>query len=593
MSTLLINRKITMKTNNKVTPKQETEKKIEVVSIPLNKIQASKLNPRRFFDESSLLELADSIKKVGVIQPITVRTVKSGKYEIVCGERRYRASLLAEKADIPACIKDCTDSELLDMAFIENIQREEVSEIETAEAIKSFIDTNKEDFNSMAIRLGKSVKSVRDRYQLNSLIDEIKALVHNNTLSVAKAVLLSSYEEEQQQKIHGNYLMNQHNSWLDLSYSKFVSSLNSHFNTNLSTAKFDLSECEKCPFNSAVSSLFVEDENKKCLKKECFIAKQQNFSIQKAIAQIEENPTYVVIQSYSESWFLKALAEHGIEVTNSSSTPYKNYPSEPDQPEKPKESDYIDEETKQLDQQEWITAKGDYEDEMGTYKEDLEEYQKEVAEIEQKIAERKIERCFVIRGTSVDTEMRFLSEDEMNCEDISSNEKAELDKLIKQDDRNAEIKIENSVKDIKDILFPNDKHLINVEGTKAEQDILFYYIFLEISRDSIESFFNGKYPSDKEMFDFVSKMTTEQRMSIIRSFIISKLRSYAHSSKSVSTQLLIEFAKMHKEKETLDILAKYQTIYDKRKANIETKKKDIVSVGELVEETSEQEDFEE
>ncbi len=95
------------------------------------------------------------------------------------------------------------------------------------------------------------------------------------------------------------------------------------------------------------------------------------------------------------------------------------------------------------------------------------------------------------------------------------------------------------------------------------------------------------------MFDFVSKMTTEQRMSIIRSFIISKLRSYAHSSKSVSTQLLIEFAKMHKEKETLDILAKYQTIYDKRKANIETKKKDIVSVGELVEETSEQEDFEE
>lgn len=151
MSTLLINRKITMKTNNKVTPKQETEKKIEVVSIPLNKIQASKLNPRRFFDESSLLELADSIKKVGVIQPITVRTVKNGKYEIVCGERRYRASLLAEKADIPACIKDCTDSELLDMAFIENIQREEVSEIETAEAIKSFIDTNKEDFNSMAI----------------------------------------------------------------------------------------------------------------------------------------------------------------------------------------------------------------------------------------------------------------------------------------------------------------------------------------------------------------------------------------------------------------------------------------------------------
>lgn len=568
---------IIMKTNNK-----NNKSNAEILNIPLDKIHTSKLNPRQYFDENSLIELSESIKKVGVIQPITVRKSKKGTFEIICGERRYRASVLAQMPSIPACLKECTDTEFLDIALIENIQREDVSEIETAETIKSFIDANKEDFNSMAIRLGKSVKYVRDRYQLNSLIDEIKALVHTNVLSVAKAVLLASYEQDIQKSVLDKYLHNQFNSWLELSYTKFANNLNSHFNTNLCNAKFDISDCLKCPFNSAISSLFVEDENKQCFKKSCFMEKQQNFSIQKAIAQLEEYPTYMIIQSYSDSWFLKALEEQGFTIANSSDVKYTNYPTPPQQPEEPQESDYIDEETKALDVNEWVTAKGEYEEEIQEYQKNFKEYEQEIKGIELKIEERKIERCFVICGTTLGLEMRYLSEEETAIdEDISSSDKLQLEKLNKKDEQNQAVKVRNSVKDIKEQLFPNDSHFTDVEATKAEQDIFFFYVFGELSRATVESFFDGKYPSEKEQFEFISNMTAEQRMSIIRSFIVSKLRCYAYNNTQISTQFLLEFAKLHKEKETLEILAKYQSVYDKRKLNIEAKKKEFVSADDL------------
>lgn len=572
-----------MKPNKKTSPKQEQGIDAQIIS--LDKIQTSKLNPRRFFDENSIAELAESIKKVGVIQPITVRQGKKGMYEIICGERRYRASVAAEKTDIPVYIKNCNDDEFLEIAFIENIQREDVSEIETAEAIKSFIDSRKEDFNTMAVRLGKSVKYIRDRYQLNNLIDEIKALVQDSSLTVAKAILLSAYDLELQKKIVDNNLKNQYNSWLDLSYTKFANALNSQFNTNLHTAKFDTSECEKCPFNSAVNSLFVEKDDKKCLKKACFMEKHQNFAIQKAIAQIEENPTVLIMHSHSDAWFLNALKEQGVEIAT---CVYDSYPTEPDKPEAPKKEDSIDPETKEFDAEDWQTAQDDYKEEIEEYNAELIEYEKEVAEIETKIAEGKIEKCFVIRGNTLDIQIRSLSEEETQSEDISSQEKSQLEKLNKQDERNSEIKIENSVKDIKDLLFPNDGHFTEVEGTKIEQDIFFFYVFSELSHSTQETFFEGKPTKEKDMFDFISKMTPEQRMSIIRSFIVSKLRSYAFGKGSVSTQLLLEFAKLHKEKETLDILAKYQAIYDKRKGSIEAKKGDILAVKETIEENIEE-----
>lgn len=560
-----------MKKNNK-------NPKLDSVPVQSNEINLKDIivtyNPRKYFDEKALNELAESIKNIGVIQPITVRPVKNNaaKYELICGERRFKACKMAKKTTIPAYIRECSDDERIEMAFVENIQREDVREIEIAEAIKGLLDAGKEDFESIAIRLGKSIKYVRDRYKLNALIDEIKELVNNSSLSVAKAVLLSSYEEELQRKVFENHLLDQYSNLLDISYSKFEGFLNRNFNTNLSTAKFDLSECQNCPFNSAVNSLFVEDENKKCLKKDCFIAKQQTFVLQKAIAQIEENPNYMIIKHYSDNWFMKALEEEGFEISNVS---FENYPTEPELPEKPQKADYIDEETKKLDQQEWITAQRDYEDELETYKQNLEEYKKEIAEIEDKITQGQIERCYVIKGTHISTEIRYLSEEEANNEDASSQEKAALEKLIKQDKRNNEIKIENSVREIKEILFPNDKHFTEAAANKAEQDMFFYYILGALSRDTLVQFFNGEFPSENERFEFITKITPQQRISIIRSFIVSKLREYAHNSTSISTQFLLEFAKMHKEKETLEILAKYQSIYDKRKESIEAKKKEL------------------
>ena len=136
------------------------------VMLKLNDIEPNRDQPRKTFDEQALSELADSISKHGVIQPLLVRPLADGSYQLVAGERRWRASRLAGLTEVPAVIKDMTDSEAMELALIENLQREDLNPIEEAEGIQLLIDTYGLTQDVAAERLGKSRPAIANALRL-------------------------------------------------------------------------------------------------------------------------------------------------------------------------------------------------------------------------------------------------------------------------------------------------------------------------------------------------------------------------------------------------------------------------------------------
>lgn len=165
--------------------------KVVVKQIPLIQIGANSDQPRKTFNQEDLNDLASSIKEKGVLQPILLRSVKNKPYlyEIIAGERRYRASKIAGLSEIPALVKNIDDSNAMEIALIENIQRENLNPIEEANAYKNLLDNNY-SFEDVCRLIGKSESYIRNVIRILSLPDSVKDLLIEGkiTLSHARAI---------------------------------------------------------------------------------------------------------------------------------------------------------------------------------------------------------------------------------------------------------------------------------------------------------------------------------------------------------------------------------------------------------------------
>ena len=171
-----------------------------IVSIPLTDIDPNYEQPRKIFDEDALNELADSIKLHGVIQPIVV--VPIGKrFMIIAGERRFRASKLAGKTDIPVVIRHYSQQQIKEISLIENLQREDLSPIEAARAIKVLMNEFNMTQEMAADRIGKSRSAVANTLRLLTLSDEVIALIEKGRLSAGHARTLVVVPQESQYKL--------------------------------------------------------------------------------------------------------------------------------------------------------------------------------------------------------------------------------------------------------------------------------------------------------------------------------------------------------------------------------------------------------
>ena len=155
--------------------------------IELSKIISNPDQPRRIFDEEAMEELAASISKIGVIQPITLRKIDGEKYQIIAGERRYRASQMAGLDSIPAYIKTADDDELMEMALIENIQREDLNAIEIALAYQNLIDSFSLTQEQLSERVGKKRATVANYLRLLKLPAEVQMGIKDRKIDMGHA----------------------------------------------------------------------------------------------------------------------------------------------------------------------------------------------------------------------------------------------------------------------------------------------------------------------------------------------------------------------------------------------------------------------
>lgn len=195
------------------TPKKKTEKKevvkevvkevIKEVKVPvpgdtmmkISDIEPNREQPRKNFDKEALQELADSIKQFGIIQPIVVQK-KDDYYEIIAGERRWRAAKLAKLKEVPVIIKEYSDREVMEIALIENIQRKDLNPIEEALAYKSLIDEYSLKQEELANRVSKSRTAIANSMRLLKLTDSVQNMLINDEISMGHARALLTLEQE-------------------------------------------------------------------------------------------------------------------------------------------------------------------------------------------------------------------------------------------------------------------------------------------------------------------------------------------------------------------------------------------------------------
>lgn len=176
----------------------ETKENLASYEIPISNISLNPFQPRNYFDNAALEELKISIQAQGIIQPITVRKISEGQYQLISGERRLKASKLAGLTQIPAYIRDATDNQMLEMGIIENIQRENLNAVEIALGYKRLLIECNLTIEELGQKVGKERSTVNNYLRLLNLPDQVIEGLKSKTLSMGHARALVALEDQNQ-----------------------------------------------------------------------------------------------------------------------------------------------------------------------------------------------------------------------------------------------------------------------------------------------------------------------------------------------------------------------------------------------------------
>ena len=179
------------------------DKEKEIIQVALDDIIPNRFQPRLSFDEQGLNELAESIRQHGIIQPLVLRKI-GDKYEIIAGERRYKASYIAGLSEVPAVIINLNDNESAEVAIVENIQRKDLSPIEEAKSYKKLLDRGYLTQDQLASRMGKTQATISNKLRLLNLDEEVQDALLNNKISErhARSILRLDNKEDQKEVLH-------------------------------------------------------------------------------------------------------------------------------------------------------------------------------------------------------------------------------------------------------------------------------------------------------------------------------------------------------------------------------------------------------
>ena len=254
-------------------------------TLPIANIHESTTNPRRTFDEAKLMELAESIRVHGLIQPITVRPNRKG-FEIIAGARRFRAALLAEQTELQAIVRDLTDAQALEVQIIENAQRQDVHPYEEAAGYQRLLELPGYDVAALAVKCGKSQSHIYSRLSLLQLTSEVAEAFQQDRITATHANLLARLPADEQPEafkacwrtdyrdnndahlLPAKYLA----SWIDANV--YIELNDAPFPLDDATLNEEAGACHSCPYRTGFNSLLFSDSNSDmCLKATCYNSK--------------------------------------------------------------------------------------------------------------------------------------------------------------------------------------------------------------------------------------------------------------------------------------------------------------------------------
>jgi ParB family chromosome partitioning protein len=296
-----------------------------IQDIPLEKIRESRTNPRGYFDQAKLAELAENIRQHGVLQPIIVRRLPQGAagiYELVAGARRYRASKLAGRESIPATVRELTDTQSLEMQLIENLQRAEVHELDEAQGYATLMQLQPETYTVEAIstKVGKSQAYVYGRLRLTQLIPEAKQAFYEAKLTVAHAFEIARLQANDQRRALQECFPHHRNAASILKDKKAEAVtvrelrewIEREIHLDLSSAPFDPQDetllpsagaCSRCPKRTGNNPLLFPEVRQKsiCTDRECYRAKVEAL-VQIRVKPLDEKGENPLRVSRAPSW---------------------------------------------------------------------------------------------------------------------------------------------------------------------------------------------------------------------------------------------------------------------------------------------------
>ena len=199
------------KTSAKIDDREKKEEEVlksGEIMVKINQVEPNRDQPRKDFDEDALVELADSIKQFGILQPLIVQK-KKDYYEIIAGERRWRAAKIAGVKEVPVIVKEFTDQEIVEISLIENIQRENLNPIEEAMAYKRLLEEFNLKQDEVAERVSKSRTAVTNSMRLLKLSPRVQQMIVDDMISTGHARALLAIDDEEQQYILANKIFDE------------------------------------------------------------------------------------------------------------------------------------------------------------------------------------------------------------------------------------------------------------------------------------------------------------------------------------------------------------------------------------------------
>ena len=537
---------------------QSVEKNITMVA--LANVQPSSYNPRKNFDGESLAELAESIRQQGVLQPIGVRPTEENRFEIVFGERRFRASLMAGLEEIPAIVMEISDEQAEEMAVTENLQRKDVTPIEEANAYQRLLESGRHDVQSLAVQFGKNESYIRTRLKFVSLIPEIAQLLEQDEITISVASEICRYGEDIQREVYETHLKEgvQYNSWRGMKASEVAKKIEQQYTADLARYSFDKTLCLSCPHNTNNMMLFCEGGCGNCANRTCLAEMNAAYLTEKAVQFVEQYPAVSLCHqeyNYNET-VVECLTAMGYEV-ECLKTYATAHPKTPEAPEK----------------EEYGTSE-EYEEAYKEYEQDFSDYMEQCKAIHGQAEAGEI--TLYIRIEQKEVVLCYLKNAASNANGTDGTVEKPLspvEKLEKQDKRNKEIALEKTVEDTK-------KQILEVDMSERkfgqdEDKMIYFFLLASLRREhyaevGLEEKEPYHYLTDEEKMDIIANLTAKQKAVIRRDFLIANFKN-AFGGNAVAS-LLLDFAQKHMPEELAEIKNGHNEVYEKRHQRIEEKK---------------------